>query len=352
MAKLKNKPIPKVIHLIWIGGPMRDSGTDYLTRWKSVNRNYHVWLWYDSMQMTAYAIGKAVRDATPVNWNQSGQIVRDDNRDVRQLAEAKAAWASADQRGQNFNDLTGKNERELARDNLQKLTSQVPANVKLKDVRAILEQLDNVAFYELELVNRGGNFGAASDILRYELLRRFGGIYSDVDLMPLTAFEDFLCDGDLARLGRVMQGQSGFSNALLASHADSQFFGRVSAKIAQNYKLLGRGKAAKVRSPTGNEMDLTLDQYYDDYRASTIYLTGPSVVTQIAYLMAQETLAERHRDWVNSRHFFQSKDGYRDPDYVNANNFLDEEILFDPRYVDFDTEEGKDHKWLEKPPAK
>ncbi len=52
-------------------------------------------------------------------------------------------------------------------------------------------QLHNQKFYDL-----AENFGAKADILRYELLYKYGGVYLDVDFVCLKSF-DVLCQYDL-----------------------------------------------------------------------------------------------------------------------------------------------------------
>ena len=50
-----------------------------------------------------------------------------------------------------------------------------PRGVKTKDVRDIVTTLENKFLYEMEMVNRRSNFGAASDVLRIKLLCKYGG---------------------------------------------------------------------------------------------------------------------------------------------------------------------------------
>ena len=55
------------------------------------------------------------------------------------------------------------------------LRTMCPRGVKTKDVRDIATTLENKFLYEMEMVNRRSNFGAASDVLRIKLLCKYGG---------------------------------------------------------------------------------------------------------------------------------------------------------------------------------
>ena len=48
-----------------------------------------------------------------------------------------------------------------------------------------------------KLYDETPTFNAKSDILRYEILHEYGGIYVDADYIQLREFDDFLLDNDM-----------------------------------------------------------------------------------------------------------------------------------------------------------
>jgi len=59
----------------------------------------------------------------------------------------------------------------------------------------VIEWTDNNIDFELinqNLFDQTENFGAKSDILRFELLYRYGGIYMDYDFLQIKPFDDLL----------------------------------------------------------------------------------------------------------------------------------------------------------------
>nr|MBA2306667.1 hypothetical protein [Candidatus Dependentiae bacterium] len=73
-------------------------------------------------------------------------------------------------------------------------------------------QLENQNFYDLS-----DNYGEKSDILRYEILYRFGGVYADVDLIALRPF-DVLSQYDLwTGIEPLNCSPAGLNNAIIAS---------------------------------------------------------------------------------------------------------------------------------------
>ena len=62
------------------------------------------------------------------------------------------------------------------------LLGNVPKGVKLRDAREVLPESSL-------FVNRQGSYAAFSDLFRYAVLRKFGGLYSDVDVVALASPE-------------------------------------------------------------------------------------------------------------------------------------------------------------------
>src|SRR5437867_4300593 len=52
------------------------------------------------------------------------------------------------------------------------------------------ERVKELTLHNQELFDRATNFGEKSDILRYELLYQFGGLYLDIDIACVKSLED------------------------------------------------------------------------------------------------------------------------------------------------------------------
>ncbi len=313
--------IPKIIHVIWVGGAMKPVQKEYLRKWKRSNPDYQIWLWYDSKHMIANDLRVAI------SQNFSGA--------EKERVQVQASWASSDRRLHMLQTILAVDCRKRASKNHRTLvkytTSQKLGSLaELKDVRDLIPDMQNSFYYEMEMVNRGGNFGAASDLLRIEILYHYGGIYSDIDLGSLKGFGGLTCDTDLALIGRY---NTLLSNALLASHPRSRFMAMCRDRMGTNYKQL-------------RSNDCDMEQYYRDMRKATIQLTGPSCVKMVAQHFGVVALEKRKSEWVSNRYFWQSKT-YHDRAYHDARDWYEKELGFPEGFVTFDTEEQKSHDWLE-----
>jgi len=334
---MKKSAIPKIIHFIWVGGKLKkDTHKAYLTNWVRKNSNYQIWLWYDSEHVIAYDLGAQIRKKFKDN-----KIELD-----KHLVEA--SWAKGDKRlqmlGELLHESTGekdngiKKARAMLAANRQSLQTECPPGVDLKDVRSIVSELQNSFIYETEMVNRGGNFGAASDVLRVELLNKFGGVYSDLDLEAVKPFDDLMC---LPHLGLVGEWNSLLSNALLGSHPRSLFTQRLISYMKQNYQQMKSAQAGGV--------NVDLDMYWDDIRGSTIKLTGPTVIRFICDSVAQQAMLQIKSEYERPRRFARPRtwtNPYGQNDGAQIWGFQQAEMKFPDDRVNFDTDEQKIHDWL------
>ena len=157
----------------------------------------------------------------------------------------------------------------------------------------------NKDLLDMEMAFRGIFPAAASDILRYEILYNFGGIYMDVDLELTSAVPDSkleveanlaLCaplDSQVEREDASQPYQkateethSGMcfyaSNGILAVHPRSKFVDHLREAIKLAYSLLGL--------PFGKPKNLILKHYWLKLvNKATIDLTGPNLVREIQY---------------------------------------------------------------------
>ncbi len=129
-----NGGLPKIIHFIWIGASMPGSGKTNVLAWKKRNPTAKIWLWSDS------------------RWRDRTNSIQNGFADM-------AAWA-------------GEHE------------------ITIKDISADASVFTEHYKKEAGYIKRAPtdtndtwtNFGTASDLARYSILSKYGGIYSDSDL--------------------------------------------------------------------------------------------------------------------------------------------------------------------------
>src|SRR5437879_3556962 len=113
-------------------------------------------------------------------------------------------------------------------------------NVKLINVDEVFSReapMGLQALYKTEEAKQiGAGYAAASDILRVEILKRFGGVYSDGDNAPTAQL--------VGEVQRIADSLSGFAvgvekgdtnNAVLVSPAGHRFLEAYQQAIAENY---------------------------------------------------------------------------------------------------------------------
>lgn len=71
--------------------------------------------------------------------------------------------------------------------------------------------IENFNLKNITLFNNIRNFGSKSDIFRYEILEKFGGIYLDVDFYGVKSFDDlihldFFCGGNVGSIFNSLIG--------------------------------------------------------------------------------------------------------------------------------------------------
>lgn len=81
------------------------------------------------------------------------------------------------------------------------------------------------------------NPGAKSDIARYEILNRFGGVYADTDFLPIKPISPHLMDGNFYA-GQVFSYSPQFANGLLISPPNSSLLTKTINSINSPPSLL------------------------------------------------------------------------------------------------------------------
>jgi hypothetical protein len=308
----KIKEIPKTLHFVWVGGDVPDEHVDNIAAWQHAYPTYRTVLWYDSANMLANTMRKQVKKAgggrQPLHdVQQSALLGTHDMGRLDVLAQKAVVRGKAQKDDLYYAYKAGNKLLSL----LQKLNAR---GVEGRDVRGNLSKsFSNVSVYNLEMANQSPNLGAASDVLRLEILIKYGGIYMDVDLGFVKHFPDPLqVREDLALFG-VYNTRA--CNALIAACAGSALLKECRASIKETYKQLA--------------LDAELARFYDkDMRGFTVERTGPTLV---------RTAADR----AENDERIKGKLSYADAmDWAIAN------VYFPDGYVEWDTPASKVHKWI------
>lgn len=244
------KEVPKKLHFVWLGGGVGDIQRDYINIWKQVmvEDGHALTLWYDADALLAYETHRVIVQAAKAAAMAAGGATLTDpvklgdlyieyliplkEQLYTQILRAQARGESAD--GARIDLLVrgyGQDEatlRALREKHVRSLANLVSPGLSLGDLqqREHLLRVDDI--YQRE-INLRGNFAAASDVVRAEILSIEGGVYSDVDNLPPLAEQlggvDIKSFGEDARLG-VLQ--------LLLNHNPHWMPGR--QNIAGRYK--------------------------------------------------------------------------------------------------------------------
>nr|WP_233632243.1 TcdA/TcdB catalytic glycosyltransferase domain-containing protein [Burkholderia gladioli] len=279
------KAIPKQVHIIWIGGDIPARNRACIQTFVRQNPDWTINLWFDANQLLTGERRSVVKEqlggtATPDDWKaMAGNLgAGGDTATIQYLA------MHFNQRGE---VLRGKR---LAQVNA--IASFCATNgIKLREVQRDLKMGKNAAIYQRELVDRGANFGAASDVLRIEILLQEGGLYVDTDVDCVAPLGSLICHQSYPRFSAVshlwrngisesewkddswwarnFSGQTPppVSNSIIASHAG--------CKGLKSYRQLINANFTSMR--TSEQMQ---DLYFNDVRTSTIRMTGPSVASK------------------------------------------------------------------------
>lgn len=150
--------IPKIIHIMWLGGKLPNEYREYVESWKKFHPDWITIFWTDNS----------------LNYDQGKEVLY------------------------TFGQLE------------QKLASAQKGNRLVIDVNQL--NFDNRGLY-----NQAVNYGEKSDILKWEIVYRFGGVYTDIDfecLQPLDVYHhayDFYTgiqplDTNIVQLGAALYG--------------------------------------------------------------------------------------------------------------------------------------------------
>jgi len=96
------------------------------------------------------------------------------------------------------------------------------------------KELKGFGLKNIELYNNIENFGARSDIFRYEILERMGGLYIDIDFQCVKPFDSLCCLDFFAGNGHVEKPE--VFNSIMASSPNNKFISKIVSELSKkNY---------------------------------------------------------------------------------------------------------------------
>jgi hypothetical protein len=281
----KQKDIPKQIHIIWLGGDIPPKNRECIASFAKLNHGWKVQVWIDTDQLLT---GERQRQ---VIAHHGGKLYPEQWQALSNRLGKGGDTVTIDYLSQSLwqNDaLKPGRLRSLRAARWESIHNFCLANgIYLREVQIDLKMGKNAPIYQQELVNRGANFGSASDILRIEILLENGGIYVDTDVTCVAPLPSIQCHLSHPRFSAVHpKWQKGMteqewksplwweqvggqkppkiSNSIIASHPRCAGLEAYRSLINRNFKAMKNSDALRL-------------QYMDDVRGSTIRMTGPAV---------------------------------------------------------------------------
>lgn len=210
--KILSREIPKLIHFIWLGGPMGEIQKDYIKVWNTINPDYAINIWYDPKALFNYKAKKLIdtyfKNNDPASFPDN--VIKFQN----EFFEHSGARVFSDnERSMQFLTANLFFDKEQLKDDLELSKREMKANIKELEAfgkgqivfQMIQPESDNWMWqlkneYHQEMFLRM-NFAAAGDLARLEILKKHGGIYLDVDILPTILDElNFLAHGKNSEL--------------------------------------------------------------------------------------------------------------------------------------------------------
>ncbi|AZF50742.1 hypothetical protein C4J85_0225 [Pseudomonas sp. R4-34-07] len=208
-------------------------------------------------------------------------------------------------------------------------------NIQIRDLSNPSDiRLQNKDVYQHEIIGRNGGYAAASDVARYEIVNRYAGTYTDIDLESVRPLDGALhAHPDLMLVG-MAEGKNDakgsatpyFANALFSSHAQSAMLSSLIDDIGNNY-----------RSMKGNEYGG--DRYFSRPNKSTIETTGPNALRGHVDKVIQQAKGQPDLVRSDARSLADRIWDKAKPQNEEYWKLVDSHFKFPDNYVNFETEE-------------
>jgi mannosyltransferase OCH1-like enzyme len=152
-----------------------------------------------------------------------------------------------------------------------------PLVQKIKEINDDYEVIEwNEQNIDFDLINKDlidscQNFGAKSDILRFEILNKFGGIYIDYDFLQIKKFDDLLNYDFFAGSGNTIEEE--LWNSIVGSAPGNQIVKNFLKNLSIPYPI-GRYEFERVMNETGPYYFLKVFNMTDKSEMSIARLNG------------------------------------------------------------------------------
>ncbi|HBH3693831.1 TPA: peptidase C80, partial [Clostridioides difficile] len=199
-------PVEKNLHFVWIGGEVSDVALEYIKQWSDINAEYSTKLWYDGEAFLVNTLKKAIVESSTT---EVLQLLKKDIQDPQfnhMIFYEKRMELIYDKQERfmdyyksEINKPTKPTIDDIIKSHLvseYRKDAGVLESYRINCLRKIngnngIDIRSNNLFTEQELINiynqellNRGNLAAASDVVRLLVLKKFGGVYLDVDMLP------------------------------------------------------------------------------------------------------------------------------------------------------------------------
>ncbi|UWD48515.1 C80 family cysteine peptidase [Clostridioides difficile] len=198
--------VEKNLHFVWIGGEVSDVALEYIKQWTDINSEYSAKLWYDGEAFLVNTLKKAIVEASTTDALQLlEKDIQDPQFNYMVFYQKRMEFIYDRQKRfmgyykseinkptiptiddiikshlvSEYNKDTGLLESYRA-NSLRKINSNNGIDIRSNN---LFTEQELLSIYNQELLNHG-NLAAASDVVRLLVLKKFGGVYLDVDMLP------------------------------------------------------------------------------------------------------------------------------------------------------------------------
>lgn len=185
----QQKAVPSVIQFVWIGSAIPQVVMDYIKLWAKINPGYAINIWYDKNLLCLKKLSDFLKQKAEERYSREEHEEKWAN-EVFQLRQQFTEFALSD--AYNLTYMTATINRFLQRldplfvpfeDDLVWDGAYPCTNIHVRDLVTEGVLLPLYEEYMMEAIQTQ-NFAALSDMARLLVLKKHGGVYIDVDMMP------------------------------------------------------------------------------------------------------------------------------------------------------------------------
>ncbi|HBG5344515.1 TPA: peptidase C80, partial [Clostridioides difficile] len=339
-------PVEKNLHFVWIGGEVSDIALEYIKQWTDINAEYSTKLWYDGEAFLVNTLKKAIVESSTT---ETLQLLEKDiqNPEFDYMIFYQNRMGFIYNRQKRFIDYY-KSEinkptiptiddiikshlvSEYSKDagllesyrtnSLRKINSNNGIDIRSNN---LFTEQELLSIYNQELLNHG-NLAAASDVVRLLVLKKFGGVYLDVDMLPgirSDLFKTISRPDSIAsdtwgkiKLEAIMKYKKYINNYT------SENFDKLDQQLKDKFKIIIESKSEKseIFSNLGN---LNLSDI--DLKATFVF---SSVINQGLISKKGSYLTNLVIEQIKNRYQFLNK--YLNPAIESGTNFSDTNTIF------------------------